>query len=178
MNMRSRRAAFTLVELVVGAGLMSLIALGSAYVVSSSIRTFETTSNQLTADQSASTALGIVSRDLQEAKQFVINSPTSMTVYYPVTNPDGTYDRNLVDNVNTITYYQGNPDLSANPTGTCLIRSPATARPRAICKDVSMLDFTSISASSVDVTLEATMSDYNLPRRCYMIHRAIFLRNY
>ena len=173
-----KRQGFTLIETLIGVGMFILVGLGCTYVIAGNIRSFETTTNQINSDQSASTALGIMSRDLQEAKQFTINSPTSLTVYYPVKNPDGTYDRNLVDSANPVTFYRGNPDMSANDNGTCLIKDPTVGPSRAISKCVSSLNFQSISASSVDVTLVTSNTLYSLPRSCQLIHRAIFLRNY
>lgn len=162
------------------AGFLALIGIGTVTLIGTNNRMFINTSNQIGADQAASLAVAHMSRDLQEAKQFVINSPTSITVYYPQKLGDGTYNRMVTDNVNTVSFYRGNANFTANSTGKYLVRSPATGSKQIICKLVENLTFASISDSSVDVSLE-TRCDFSSPgspKSCYMIHRAIFLRNY
>ncbi len=173
-----KKRGFTLTETLASVGLFAIIALGTTSLIFGNIKSFISTTNQIDADQSASTALGIMSRNLQEAKQVQINSPTSITVFYPELIAGGTYNRNVLDTVNTVDFYRGNANGTANSSGTCLIRAPASGTLRAICKRVTNLDFTSISPSSVDVTLETQATTTSTTRRCQMIHRAIFLRNY
>ena len=172
------KRGFTLMETVMYVVLTGIIGIGATSLIAGNIISFETTTNQIDADQSASTSLGIMSRNLQEAKQFTINTPTSLTVFYPIKNGNGTYDRTDVDNVNTITFYRGNTNGVASDTGSCLIRSTAAGAKWILCRCVTNLNFTAISDSSVDVTLQTAATAFNKTRSCMMIHRAIFLRNY
>lgn len=175
-----KRRGFSLVETIIYAGFLALIGIGTVTLIGTNNRMYMGTTNQMGADQSASIAIAHMSRDLQEAKQFVINSPTSLTVYYPQKLADGTYNRMVTDNVNTVSFYRSNANFTPNSNGSYLVRSPAGGTRRIICKLVTGLTFASISASSVDVSLETRCdtSSPGTPRSCYMMHRAIFLRNY
>jgi prepilin-type N-terminal cleavage/methylation domain-containing protein len=173
-----KQRGFTLVEMTLVTAIMAMIIAGTASLFSNSIRSFTRTTNQFDSDMSASTALQIVNRDLQEAKQVSIISPTRIRVYYPVLEANGTYNRMTLDTVNTVDFFRGDINGAEDSTGACLVRLPAGAAGRAICKDVVDLEFRSISPSSVDVTLRTERRTDTVVGRTEMIHRAIFLRNY
>lgn len=173
-----KQRGFTLVEMTVVTAIMAMIIAATASLFSNSIRSFTRTTNQFDSDMSASTALQIVNRDLQEAKQVQILSPTRIRVFYPVLEANGTYNRMSLDTVNTVDFYRGDLDGDENDAGDCLVRMPAVGAGRPICKDVIDLEFRSISPSSVDVTLRTERRTDTVVGHTEMIHRAIFLRNY
>jgi prepilin-type N-terminal cleavage/methylation domain-containing protein len=175
--MRTRRG-FTLIEMTLVSMIMSLLVVGIASLFSNTIKSFTNTTNQYDADMSASIALQIVNRDLQEAKQVQIISPTSIRVYYPKLEANGTYNRTILDAVNYVDFYRGKLDGTPSTTGKCLIRKPAVGELRPICEDVKEVQFMSISPSSVDITLRTERKTDTVVRHCDMVHRAIFLRNY
>lgn len=173
-----KRRGFTLVELTVVAMIMGMVLVGAASLVSGTIRSFAYTSNQFDSDMSASIALQILNRDLQEAKQVQILSPSSIRVYYPVMTAEGAYDRRETDLINTVDFYRGDSDGAQNPAGDFMVRAQANGFSRPICKAVRDLVFTSISPSSVDISLETATGAEAAVRTTKMTHRAIFLRNY
>ncbi|MEA2553617.1 MAG: hypothetical protein QOJ65_1793 [Fimbriimonadaceae bacterium] len=155
--------------------LMVLIGGGAAAVVFQLLRSFTYTSAQLSADMEASLAVQKMARDLQEAKQVDLLSATSMRVYYPQL-ANGLYTRAL-DTANYIDYYRG--ELSGpSTTGTKLIRKPAGGTARIVCEGVVLVNLTSPNPTTVDVSIDAVRSSGTTTRRCDMVHRAIFLRNY
>lgn len=158
--------------------LMAVVLIGATSLVTATLRSFAYTSNQFDSDMSASLALQIVSRDLQEAKKVEILSPTSIRVFYPLVTPEGTFDRREIDLVNTVEFYRGNLDGTPNPSGDCLLRAEANGDTRPICKMVTDLEFTSISPSSVDISIQTRTGAGTNERSTRMLHRAIFLRNY
>lgn len=173
-----KRRAFTLVETLTAAGVISLASIGMVSLLATSARSLGNTADQYEADTSASLAMQLVNRDLQEAKQVQVLSPTAIRVFYPKLEADGTYNRTVLDTVNTIDFFRGNKDGTANSTGGYVVRKPATGGTRTICKNVDFLQFVSISPSSVDISLRTLKKQGGWTRRCDMIHRAIFLRNY
>ncbi len=173
-----KRRGFTLVEMTVVTVIMAMIIVGTATLFSGTIRSFTHTRNQYDSDMSASIALQIVNRDLQEAKQVAILSSTRIRVFYPKLEADGTYNRTVLDDVNTVDFYRGDEDGTANVSGKCLVRKPAVGELRPICEDVIFLEFISISPSSVDISLRTERKTDTVVMQTNMIHRAIFLRNY
>lgn len=173
-----KQRGFTLIEVSVVSVIMSMVLIGAASLLSGTIRSFTYTSNQYDSDMAASTALQIVNRNLQEAKQVQILSPTSIRVFYPVVTPNGTYDRRMLDVVNTVDFYRGDENGVRNDEGRFMIRAEANGAMRPICEAVTSLEFRSISPSSVDISLSTEIGRDTAARRTQMIHRAIFLRNY
>ncbi len=173
-----KQRGFSLVEMTLVTAIMAMIITGTASLFANTIRSYAHTTTQFDADMTASTALQIVNRDLQEAKQVAIISPTHVRVYYPQIAADGTYIRTMLDDVNYVDFYRGKQDGSPNEDGDRLVRAPAVGTTRTICKNVIDLEFRSISPSSVDITLKTELAEGSAIGRCEMIHRAIFLRNY
>lgn len=173
-----KKRGFTLVEMTLVTAIMAMIIVGTASLFAGTIRSFVRTTNQFDADMSASTALQIVNRDLQEAKQVQIISATRVRVFYPQIAADGTYNRMMIDDVNYVDFYRGKKNGDVDPSGMYLVRKAATGDTRSICKNVTELEFRSISPSSVDITLKTEQKDNYSTGKCSMIHRAIFLRNY
>lgn len=159
-------------------GVLALVLTGATGITVNMIRGFKHTSTQMDADQSASLALQNINRDLQEAKQVTVLSQTSMRVYYPAINADGSYNRNVLDTVNYVDFYRANANGSQNVNGKYLWRKPAGSSGRALSKDVVDLLMESTSPSSVDVTLKTERKSGGVTGRCEMVNRTIFLRNY
>jgi prepilin-type N-terminal cleavage/methylation domain-containing protein len=171
-----RNRGFGLIETLISATVVAIVLTGAAQLTIGVGRSFGRTTTQLNVDQSASRAVQWLNQDLEEAKQVVILSPTWLRVYYPL-KTGGIYNRLITDNTNPVDYYRGNTNLTANPSGTALIRSPANGTARVICRGVTLVQFTSLSTSSVDITLNTAGSAQGWNAQCNMVHRAIFLRN-
>ena len=175
--MRKRRG-YSLTEVLIASTIFGLIFAATAAMFSTSIKSFTFTNNQYDADMGASLALQQLNRNLQEAKQVEIISPTRIRINYLQKDANGIYIRNAVDEVNYVEFYRGNPNMTASSTGSCLIRKPGVGPSRIICKKVTTLEFRSFTPSSVDVTLRTEYGATGSKRNCQMIHRAIFLRNF
>jgi type II secretory pathway pseudopilin PulG len=173
-NMR----AFTVVETMIAVTVLALIVTGITQLSISLTRSYENTSSQLEVDQIAGLAIQRMTRDLQEAKEVEIINPTSMRVYYPEVTPDGTYNRNVRDDLNTVEYFRGDENGSPDPAGDALLRVFAGGDPRVVCSGVVELNFESSNPSSVDVTIHVSRRGAYRSVETQMIHRAIFLRNY
>jgi prepilin-type N-terminal cleavage/methylation domain-containing protein len=175
--MRKQRG-FTLVEISMVMFVMTMLIVGSASLLSTTIRSFSHTTHQYDADMSATIALQIVNRDLQEAKQVAILTESKVRVYYPKLEADGSYNRTILDTATFVDFYRGDENGDENPTGHCLVRRTANGDFRPICNDVVDLQFRTLSPSSVDISLKTEERSDTVVRRCEMVHRAIFLRNY
>lgn len=173
-----RKRAFTLLEILIAVSVMSFVLIGVTQMTINLTRGFERTSAQLDVDQTAGLAILRMTRDLQEAKEVVIVSPTSLRVYYPQLTAEGTYNRQMRDEINTVDYYRGDPNGLPNPNGTALIKVVGSQAPDVVCEGVTELRFTSSNPSSVDVTIHVDRQSVGRRVETQMIHRAIFLRNY
>jgi type II secretory pathway pseudopilin PulG len=173
-----RRRGITLIETLTAITFITLVVTGAAQLTMSVGKSYNRTAMQLDVDQSASQAVQWMTRDLQEAKQVVIETPYSLRVLYPQLAPDGSYIRSLLDTVKIVRYYRGDSNLQVNAGGGFLIREQADGTRRIVCKDIIDVNFTSTNPSSVDITLRVEESNSQSTNRCEMIHRAIFLRNY
>jgi prepilin-type N-terminal cleavage/methylation domain-containing protein len=173
-----KKRAFSLIEVLLATGIMGLIVAGATSISTMAARGLVFTSNQHDADMSASYALMKLSRELQEATSVEIVSSTRIRVKYLQVDVNGDYIRGAIDNVNTVDFFRGNTDFTPNVDGNCLVFAPATGTGRVICRYVTGLSFSSLTSSSIDVTLRTEFGGTNSKRRCDMVHRAIFLRNY
>lgn len=175
--MRKKRA-IGLVEMMIAMTVTGFVITVALSFLISAGRNFDYTAAQLNVDQSAGAAVQWMTRDLQEAKQIDVLSPTKIKVYYPIVEANGSYNRSILDTTNTIEYYRGTSSGAESGVGAYLVRSPALGGRRTVCKNVIDLGFVSTNPSSVDITLKTRTSTYNRTAQCEMIHRAIFLRNY
>jgi prepilin-type N-terminal cleavage/methylation domain-containing protein len=173
-----KRRGFTLTEVLIAASIMGLIFAATSAMFSTTIKSFTFTNNQYDADMGASLALQNLNRELQEAKEVTILSPTRIRIKYLQKDINGDYIRNATDEVNYVEVYRGNANFTANASGSCLIHAPQNGQSRVICKNVTTLEFRSFTSSSVDVTLRTEYGTTGSKRNCQMVHRAIFLRNY
>lgn len=154
-----------------------LVSVGTELLVNSSKQFFKSTS-QINTDRSAAIAIQWLTRDLQEAKQAIIIDPTRIRIYYPVRNSDGTYNRAVRDEINTIEYFLADRHGIPNPSGTTLVRKPAWESSRTVCENVTELVFSSNNPSNVDVSIHVEENIGQGKVQTNMVHRAIFLRNY
>lgn len=174
----NRRKGFSLVEVLMVTAIFSLIIAATASVTMGLGRSFSRYSAQLDADESASYSVQSMTRDLQEAKQVAIISPTNLKIYFPLKNEDGTYTRTILATDTAVSYFRGNADGVADVGGDCLIRSPVNGKPHVVCKGVNAVNFESWNPSSVDITLGVHRYSAAGNQSCDMVHRAIFLRNF
>src|SRR6266849_8025448 len=137
------RAGFTLVEVLISLGILTLVLTGAAMLTISAGRSFDLTGAQLDACQGASIAVQNINQDLREAKQVTILSPTSMQVFYPQIAGDGTYIHGALDSVDTVTYFRGRSDGTNDAAGDRLLRQRAGEGAHVVCSGVTTVQFTS-----------------------------------
>ncbi len=174
----NKQSGFSLVETLLTVTVITFVITASAQLTMNVGRSYERTSLQLDVDQSASRAVQWMTRDLQEAKQVVILSPTHLRVFYPQLEADGTYNRALLNAASPLDYYRGDANANPDPNGNTLVRSPTGEPPRIVSRGVIDVEFVSSNPSSVDITVRVNQSNHVRTASCEMIHRAIFLRNY
>lgn len=173
-----QRPGFTLIEMTMTLSIVVLVVTGATMLTTNAARSFDHSSAQLDADQNASAAVQHMMLDLEEAKQVSVLSSTSLRVFFPQVAADGTYIRSALDTVNTIDYYRGWANGTADAAGDSLLRRPAGGTARVVCAGVISVQFSSTNPSSVDIRLQDQRSCVLQPAQRDMIHRAIFLRNY
>ncbi len=173
-----KQLGFSLVEMVLSLSVFAVLLSISAELLTDTSKQFLKNTTKLNTDRSTAIAIQWLTRDLQEAKQAVILSPSRIRIYYPVRNPDGTYNRAIRDEINTVEYFLAGTDGTPDPSGTDLVRKPAWESPRIVCKNVRELTFTSDNPSSVNVTIHVAENTGRETVQTSMEHRAIFLRNY
>jgi prepilin-type N-terminal cleavage/methylation domain-containing protein len=173
-----KRSGFTLVEVLISLGILSLVLMVAAMLTISAGHSFDLTGAQLDASQGASIGIQMMNQDLREAKQVTVLSPTSLQVFYPQVAADGTYIHDALDNVDTITYFRGWSNGTADPAGDSLLRQRAGEAASVVSKGVTNVQFSSTNPSSVDITLDTQRYTEISSAQCNMVHRAIFLRNY
>ncbi|MFY9235471.1 MAG: prepilin-type N-terminal cleavage/methylation domain-containing protein [Fimbriimonadaceae bacterium] len=173
-----KKRGFSLLETMLAVTVLGFVLAGSAGLIVNVIRSFNWTTSAIDADQSASMAMQKITRDLQPAKQVVVQSPTSLLIYYPFKNADGTYTKTILDTTNTVQYYRGNANGVANPTGAYILRKPALSAYSEVTSGVTNLQFTSPNPANVTITLGTNRKGGTSNVTCDLVQRAVFLRNY
>jgi prepilin-type N-terminal cleavage/methylation domain-containing protein len=172
--MKRRSRAFSLIEVVLAATILSMIAVAAAQLLTVGIASFNRTDSQSDATNDVSVALQYLTRDLQEAKEITLVSPYYIRIYYPLKSA-GSYDRMTLDAVNYVEFYRSDYSYSPKASGPFFVRKRANEAGQRICFNVSGIAFKVPSPGSIDVSVSVTTSDGST---CNMLHRAIFMRNY
>jgi hypothetical protein len=106
----SRRRGVTLVEAVIGSGLLLLVAAGVVALSVAGTNAWSSNSSQMMADGSASMALQRLSQEVRSGLRASVSPDgTRLSVVLPWRNSEGDYDR-FTDGA-TVTYYLSGTDL-------------------------------------------------------------------
>lgn len=104
------RPGFTVLEIMVAAGIFSLIFLGGYTMLSTASHSFDRNAAQSNADIDAVLGMQHILGEMREAKAYQIidaGPQGRVVITFPVRNPDGSYDRYIPDTDpnNQVTYY-------------------------------------------------------------------------
>lgn len=188
------RPGFTVLEIMVAAGIFSLIFLGGYTMLSTASHSFDRNAAQSNADTDAVLGMQHIISDLREAKSFTIadDGPEGrIVITFPVLNADGNYDRYIPDPDpdNQVTYYLQNrtlyrlkPSESPNPVPIRWGQNNEYG--------VEELYFVSDSPLSVKITVKASVRRHiptrdpvtgnwdRLPKTTELTQRLVYLRNW
>ena len=169
-----RKRGYTMTEVLVASLALGLVGVGTISLTGMTVRAYAHTMARSDVSLDVTQTLQWLARDLQQAKDANLIQTYHLQIVMPVRNADGSFQRSVSDNVNTIEYFRANAAGTPSATGTFVIRRVAGINPRRMCAGTTLLTFESDSLGSVNVSLSATGS-YGATFR--MIHRAIYMRN-
>jgi type II secretory pathway pseudopilin PulG len=193
-RMRSR-PGFTILEVMVAAGLFMVIFMGGFAMLGTSMISFRRTRAQTNSDVDATVlSMQRMIEEVREAKQVILAASNWIQIYYPPVGPDGRYNRllNGVDPASLVEYYLSDSTGNTGVSGTWLWRRVYGGAKLAVCRNVEALGFTLDSPRSVRVTVRTTHALYapdatsivtdNTRPQDYahtdLVQRVIYLRNY
>ena len=172
-----KRTAFTLVELLMASLISVLVVTGIVTLLIGGIRGVDRVATQIDCDKDASMAVELMNAMVEEAKEVRVDSPSAVTVMYPVRNADGSYNRNVLDTENTLRYFLGSVEEGPNSKSKALIQEDPDGARRVICDHVKGVDFESKTASSLVVSVATELQGANSKGLSNFAKRTIFLRN-
>lgn len=204
MKRRMVRPGFTVLEIMVAAGIFSVIFLGGYTMLSTASHSFDRNAAQSNADTDAVLGMQHIIADLREAKSFVITNAGPqgrIVITYPVRidgngdgdnlDPEDNYDRYTADTDpdNQVTYYlQDRMLYRLKPN-----EDPDPVPIRWGQNDefgVEALRFDSDSPSSVKITVKASVRRHiatrdastgemdRIPKTTELTQRLVYLRNW
>lgn len=174
MNARGRQSGLTLVEALVASSMVGFVVVGVAALCSAAFQANGRT-QRISADAaSATSALQMIYRDVEQANGGVLNSPTDITLTYGLVSKNGSYDRRFVDVTHPIRYFVGDDKGHADPKGTVLWRQ-MDVRPDVLLRNVASVTFAMPQPDTVDVSLSTSGQ---LGASTQLLHRSALMRNY
>jgi type II secretory pathway pseudopilin PulG len=186
MRLLNNRSGFSMIEVLVVAGVMTLIGFGAVSIMLGAVSCFDNTTTEAFTDSDAVLAMQRIVSDVREAKSVTIldeagNPATlgpTLSVGFPIKTEDGYYDRHTQDAAGQIDYYLS--DATANPdhTGTWLWRVKTDGTSEMLKKDISELLFEQDTSRSVRITIVAQNQSASGPRQAQLTQRVVYLRNY
>jgi hypothetical protein len=195
MRVMRSRPGFTVLEVMVAAGIFMLIFMGSYALMDTSMTSFRRTRAQTNADVDAAVlSMQRMLEEVREAKQVNLPSSSWMQLYYPPVGADGRYNRlqNGVDPASLVEYYRSDSSGDPAQVGTWLWRRVFDGSKLAVCRNIEGLAFALDSPRSVRLTVRAThalyapdaasiVTDNTRPENYAhtdLVQRVIYLRNY
>jgi prepilin-type N-terminal cleavage/methylation domain-containing protein len=136
------RPGFTMLEVMVAAGIFTMIFLGGYTMLQTASISFDRNTRQSHADADAATAMVHVIDDLRESQLFRTPSANTLNIWYPVIE-NGYYNRLLSRDPNTetpdVSYYLSN--ATADGTSTLMRRDFRLVgnQVRALCYNVQAI---------------------------------------
>jgi hypothetical protein len=152
------RPGFTVLEVMVAAGIFMLIFVGGYTLMQTSMTSFRRTRAQTNADVDATVmSMQRMISEVREAKTVAIPSATWMKLTFPLLEADGRYNRYVPDPASLVEYYRsdstGDPAVSS---GTWLWRRVFSGAKTVLCRNIEGLGFASETPRSVRITVRAT----------------------
>jgi hypothetical protein len=192
------RPGFTVLEVMVAAGIFMMIFAGGYTLLDTSLKSFRRTRAQTNSDVDAAVlSMQRMVDEVREAKTVTVLNPgptsgSRMQLIYPLLGADGHYDRMIADPASLVEYYQSDSTGAYGQTGTWLWRKVLGGTPACVCRNIESLVFTSDSPHTVRITVRAThalfapdagsvTTDGTHPENYThtdLVQRVVFLRNY
>jgi type II secretory pathway pseudopilin PulG len=188
------RPGFTVLEVMVAAGIFMMIFAGGYTLLDTSMKSFRRTRAQTNSDVDAAVlSMQRMVDEVREAKTVtVLNSGTRMQLIYPLLGADGHYDRMTADPASLVEYYQSDSTGAYGQAGTWLWRKVFGGTPACVCRNIEALTFTSDTPRSVRITVRSThalfapdagsvTTDNTHPENYAhtdLVQRVVFLRNF
>lgn len=167
-----------MVEVMVASMIMVLIFGGTAAMMVSTMRCYESEVTQNSTDTDAVMAMQLIVNNVREAKSVSITSGGAhLTVTPPLATSSGYYDRSQADTSNQIDYYLSDTTGQTTRTGTCLWQA-ASNNLKLVKKDVSSLIFEYDTARSIKITINTSAIIAGGSRSTELTQRVVYLRNY
>lgn len=198
------RPGFTVLEVMVAAGIFMLIFAGGYTLLDTSMKSFRRTRAQTNSDVDAAVlSMQRMVDEIREAKTVTVLNPglpanqpsgTRMQLIYPLLGADGHYDRMTADPASLVEYYQSDSTGAYGQAGTWLWRKTFGGTPTCVCRNIESLTFTSDPAPSrsVRITIRSThalfapdagsvTTDNTHPENYAhtdLVQRVVYLRNF
>jgi len=170
---------YTLIEVLVTAGIMSMISLTCMSLLVGAMSSYDSTAGQTYADSDAVLAMQRIVSDVREAKSFnILANGRRLRLKFPRTLPQGYYDRREVDTGNQIDFYLSDSTGVPGHTGTYLWRGKDNNDRMRVAKNISNLLFESDTTRSVRITVVSRHESAKGERTTSLTERVVYLRNY
>lgn len=171
------RRGYTLVEALVAAGLLAIVAAASTSMLVMIARMTESTRLRGTTGESAALAMNWMIQDLQEAASASLPQSYQLRIFYPSLDAAGYYDRFVVDTSSWVEFVRADAAGVPSPSGGYLFRKTNSGSSRRICSDVSSFTATLVTANAVRLTLQVRRTHGSQSSTVTVSQRVVFLRN-
>jgi prepilin-type N-terminal cleavage/methylation domain-containing protein len=170
---------YTLTELMIAAGIASILSLGCIAMFIAASKSFDATTAQSYSDFDAVIAIQKIVNDVREAKNFsIIADGKRLRLVFPKMLDIGYYNRREPDTANQIEYYLSDETGLPGRTGTYLWRGKSDGSRTRVAKNISSLSFQTDTTRSVKITVVATNPSSHGPKSTRLTERVVYLRNY
>lgn len=169
MRLLTRKSGFTLLEVLISIGVLTLVGVTMVSVVAQCLNVFSQSESNAAAVNSATIAIQRLSNDIRDGRSAIVSGGT-LTVYYPkkitdTTTKESMYDLSAQDPVSR-SYYLSQGKLLRNINGQI----------STVAKDISSITF-GASGGTVSITINTT-SQIGRETSSQQVVGRITLRNY
>ncbi len=189
MRLLDNRSGFSMIEVLVVAGVMTLVGFGAVSIMLGAVGCFDNTTTQTFTDSNAVLAMQKIVSDVREAKTVTIQTKSGLlvtegpgprlSVGFPgLVEGEEYYDRHTTDAAKQIDYYLSDSTGSPTSNGTWLYRVRADGTSEVLKKDISELLFQQDTSRSVRITIVALNQAASGPKETQLTQRVVYLRNY
>lgn len=183
MKILRNRKGFTILEVIIVTGIMSLITLACMSLLIMSMKSFESTTVQTYSDSDAVIALQKIVMDVREAKSFkLLGEGDRLRLAFPKKNEDGYYDRGIENPDSQIDYYLSDEMGVPGHEGTYLWQGKSNDR-RIVARNISSVTFEQFpegvdNPNSIRITVVSSNNTSSGPKTTSLTQRVVYLRNY
>ncbi len=180
MRILSNKHGHTLIEVVLGTGLTTLLLFGASAMWIGTMRSYDTTTGQLAADTDAIAAMQLIVSDIREASSFTVVGQNRLRVTFPTRNEHNYYDRRNPDTAGKVDYYLSDETMTPGHSGTylCKGRNNGNVGRQILARGIQSISFEPDTSCSIKITIVAEKETSRGARSTRLTQRVVYLRNH